>query len=234
MNWNATRREILKHAREAQQTAIQKLERPYLDTARARIGREPTCGTCPGPYACCRMLVVTSLLDGIPIAERVLASGDADLPRLLADQAAHQCEVSRSIAGGVFYDRQEVCNAWWARNEPCVFLRNDRCIVYDVRPMPCRLHMAFSEPRCCNGEDSEKLLTIAPNLGITIQHLFWARELEKALGLQRKEPIPYADVLPAIVCVAMDAIQSNTEHRFRRVLSEADAQLRTSGSSPTG
>lgn len=214
INWPATCRKVLEIVRKEQQRVNTAMSTGLIDRARKDLGREPSCPTCAeATKHCCRMYVVTTLLDAIPIAERVLAMDNAD--ELLNRLEVH---ATRMLP--------HTCESWFDAQVPCAFLVDERCSIYDVRPQPCMTHLAWSPPRCCSGWNKEQLVTTAPSMEGSLTILACARYLERnLLGICRRNsrdlPLPYTDTLPAAVLTAVRALRSETEHRFLRVLEEA-------------
>jgi Fe-S-cluster containining protein len=181
--------------------------------AEAKFGRQSSCAACTETTKhCCRMLVMTSLLDAVPIAQRVLDRRDDALVTLLHAAAERQ--------------RSLTADEWWSRQEPCPFLADERCSIYDIRPLPCRVHSAWSDPRCCSGWNKDKLVTSDQGLSVSIYTIERLQRLQRNL-FGRAAKLPYADTLPASVCYAIDALQSKTEHRLARRLAEATTDLQT-------
>ena len=208
--WTSTRRKVLEIVRQEQHRVNSAMTTGLTNRACKDLGRAPSCSTCmEATKHCCRMYVVTTLLDAIPIAERVLAMDNTDT--LLARLAVHAEQM-----------KTHDCNSWFDLQLPCVFLADERCSIYDVRPQPCATYLAWSDPRCCSGCNKEQLVTTTPSLEGSLVVLGCARHLERnLLGIHRDMPMPYTDTLPAAVLTAVNALRSETEHRFCRVLAEA-------------
>lgn len=210
--WAVDRRRLIEAYATVQQATNERVERGLLRIARERMGREPSCATCDETSKhCCRMLVVISLLDAVPIAARVLARNDEDLLARLREQADRQ--------------RTITANEWWDRQEACAFLQDERCGVYDIRPLPCRAHHAWSPPRCCSRWNQERLIATEPGFEVNLYVLTQGQELLRSLFETTIEDPPFIDTLPGAVLYAIDALQSKTLHRCARRLIEAQTDM---------
>jgi Fe-S-cluster containining protein len=175
-------------------------------------GRLSVCSRCTKPY-CCNMIVAITLIDAIPIAEKMM--NNPNIPRLLAEQAAQQ----RAIAS---------MDGWFDHAEPCIFLdSNLRCSIYDLRPLPCREHLAWSDPDHCAGSP-DLITSCLPSLG-QIALLREAAGFERDV-LKLDRPLPYIDNLPSSIDTAIRALRATTEEEFKRILSTAPTMSRREGS----
>jgi Fe-S-cluster containining protein len=109
----------------------------------AKYGPEngyPTCA--PGCSACCHQLVWIELIEAQQIMDRyprVVARVRANL-----EAQAELCETQLPEAPKL------AASAWWRAEQTCAFLGDDqRCSIYDVRPMTCRVHYVVSPPEQC-------------------------------------------------------------------------------------
>lgn len=196
---------------EQQRTVNTYVETHLVRAAEARFGRETSCGACTETSKhCCRMLVVIPLLDAVPIAARVRSLGDPELVARLRTAA----EAQKSLTA----------TEWWQTQTPCPFLVDERCAIYAVRPLPCRAHLAWSPPRHCSGYVVEKLVTTEPSLEANLYVIAQERKLLAAV-FDRTPKLPYVDTLPAAVLYGLDAIESQTVHRFMRKLLEAETDV---------
>ena len=95
--------------------------------------------TCkPGCSHCCRYAFICTLLEGLSIGRHLLAF-HADrvepLRRQLRDYDTNQQNMSAA--------------KWAAANIDCLFLVDNKCSVYHLRPLNCRTHYAVTEPSLC-------------------------------------------------------------------------------------
>jgi Fe-S-cluster containining protein len=105
--------------------------------ASTQMQRKPTCASCASGVCCCSRVDVV-LMDAVLILEKQEHEG------ALTKEFLSQC---RDRARAEL--RAGKPSSWIARRTPCLFLRNGRCSVYDVRPVPCALFYVWSDPMNC-------------------------------------------------------------------------------------
>lgn len=100
-------------------------------------GLELTCRR--GCHYCCRCAFVCSLPEGMLIARYLLAYHQDLMSELTDKMFVHQSMQERLGPDG-----------WWAEQENCALLTEaGECLVYPVRPINCRVHLAITEPELC-------------------------------------------------------------------------------------
>ena len=52
----------------------------------------------------------------------------------------------------ILEDRQTTRESWFDAKIPCLFLRDHKCTIYEVRPTACRSHISVDEPFKCSHE----------------------------------------------------------------------------------
>jgi Fe-S-cluster containining protein len=91
---------------------------------------------------CCNLLVNICLSEALPM---YLALGKDKVQELFPKLVADAKELA---------DPTMTLDKWTRRWGPCHLLtETGDCSVYDVRPFPCRSHVAFSPPEKCNDPD---------------------------------------------------------------------------------
>lgn len=132
------------------------------EEAAGRAGKRVSCKK--GCAACCRQLIVISLVEA-----RALAKFVADMPeprqseiRARFAQAARRFAeigaLERDISGDqdsvefplIETDRQRLGAAWFSRQIACPFLENESCGVYESRPLVCREYQVTSPSEACS------------------------------------------------------------------------------------
>lgn len=105
------------------------------------------CGSCSTPH-CCYTVVPVTLADAAVVVNYLMTEKPTEIAAVEATARLHsdamQC--------------YETAEAWRAARVPCVFLRDVRCTVYDVRPVICRTHYVLSEPAACEAGPVRKLM----------------------------------------------------------------------------
>lgn len=91
---------------------------------------------------CCYLLTTISVADAVLIAERLLRKPDwlTWLPRLADDARASFHADGSAIGREDYFDNQQ----------PCSFLSDGLCSVYEQRPVACRTHFVTTEPSRCS------------------------------------------------------------------------------------
>lgn len=109
--------------------------------------KEFQCDSCTSGL-CCRQLVMVTAWEGEQIAEQLVRERLVT-PRVRSElRRLANLQVNSSI------------QSWWQQQKPCYFLdENNRCTVYEVRPVACRKVLAV---RCYGGStmhaiDTEEL-----------------------------------------------------------------------------
>lgn len=98
-----------------------------------------TCDSCTKPW-CCNMMVGISLVEALLIV--VPFTDDKDSWQKLMSLVP---ELERHSKMMETRDNSQ----WFHEREPCPFLDEGRCSVYDRRPIACRTHMSTEDPSHC-------------------------------------------------------------------------------------
>jgi Fe-S-cluster containining protein len=139
--------------------------------------RDPSCATCT-TGACCCQIVPISLWEAL-----IIAKYTTDSPQLL--------EIGQ---------RQQKCTPleWMIQGNRCVFQNSDnRCTIYEHRPVICRRVWCWSDPEVCSPEGvkrGDKATYLRDPTGEE-EYTQQVVEFQRQLGLGDKpilEPLPFA------------------------------------------
>jgi len=115
---------------------------PAVAEAAARMG--VTCRE--GCAHCCKLPATATVPEMVPVVEYLASRCDWSRRR-----PALERELSRQLAEfasvNVLDEKERV--AFFQRQLPCAFLKDQRCEIYPVRPTVCRYHMVVSPPENC-------------------------------------------------------------------------------------
>jgi Fe-S-cluster containining protein len=103
--------------------------------------------TCKEGCAHCCMLPATATVpEMVPVVEHLARRSDwpKHRPALERDLSRQLQEFARV---NILDDRERA--DFFQRQLPCVFLKDRRCEIYDLRPVVCRYHMVVSSPDNC-------------------------------------------------------------------------------------
>lgn len=96
--------------------------------------------------------------------------------------------------------------AWFDQARPCVFLTAEqRCSVYQFRPVACRVHYAWSEPKLCSPPTGSDEITQLRSGGLFMQ-FFHDIEAEIQVGWGLGLDHIYLATLPRMVAIVLDAL----------------------------
>jgi Fe-S-cluster containining protein len=115
---------------------------PLVADAAERMG--VTCKK--GCSHCCKLPATATVPEMVPVVEYL--SSRCDWPRR---RPALERELDKQLAAFAtvnILDEHERAS-FFQRQLPCVFLKDDRCEIYPVRPTVCRYHMVASPPENC-------------------------------------------------------------------------------------
>lgn len=146
--------------------AAREISRQLAGFARAQAeaeGRQVSCS--PGCAACCRHLVPVSPVEAVALAEAVAAlpadRRDAVRRRFAAavarmeelgmlDPSAPRGRYAlQSAAPPGAPTWEDVSLRYFAASIPCPLLEDERCSVYEERPLPCREYCVTTPPELC-------------------------------------------------------------------------------------
>ncbi len=87
--------------------------------------------------------------------------------------------------------------AYRTRARPCVFLDPGpgTCRIYDVRPIPCRMHFAVSDPELCWPGHPRAQDAVAPNLPPPESIVKTMKEIARRMGLDHLSPVLFQGVV---------------------------------------
>lgn len=109
-------------------------------------------GACPcrvGCFNCCLLLPVAAQFEGFIIAAKLLEYGwDHRLREIIRQGDAQQELLDEAGFPDSPTSVHRASAAWLARKEPCAFLHNGECVVYDVRPVACSTYFAQDAAQC--------------------------------------------------------------------------------------
>ncbi len=164
-------------------------------------GREPSCRTCTRP-GCCYQMVCITVYDAMPIARRLRMEGKATDEYIA--QLRQRGEENESV-GRV---------AWFNGAHPCVFLKNNRCTIYEQRPMPCRSYLTWSPSDNCQPEAPEGADTVGLVENADMAKTILRQQLQFQWLLGITGFVLCAGSLPRIVAIVLEAMRINTEAGF--------------------
>ena len=175
------------------------LSKAAVDDGNRTIGHGPSCSSCTQP-GCCSQLVVVSLAEALPMARGLVRAGadGAACRKRLAEGGREQNKLGRE--------------AWWKEGRPCQLLRNGQCLLYDLRPVACRMYHAWSPVSMCQPPSVGKVQTV-DGVGAVRALIQLNRELTQELGLNSE--VAYFANLPAMLGVALEVLDRDTEDGVR-------------------
>lgn len=179
-----------------------------LDKARREGPGETVCHGCSTGH-CCRQPVVATFLDVLPIAMRLDGVGE-NTPGFRR----------RLMAAGI---RQEKALVEGAEDEPypCPLLVHNRCSVYPIRPIMCRVHYAFESRDACvpyweRPDGKRPLVCLVDHSPAFVTAVKVAVDFAAKHGA-RKPNSPWVRALPYQLSVVLGAIRKREEDRWREI-----------------
>jgi Fe-S-cluster containining protein len=113
-----------------------------------------TCSASCGS-GCCYQLFSIRFPEGLQLAKWLVDQNlvnDELMERLNAAKARTVSETDCTNIGGTYKTPRE----YFTERNPCVFLTPDqRCSVYDGRPLTCRLYFVTSDPKLCHPDTGD-------------------------------------------------------------------------------
>ena len=193
-----------RRAKRASKVVLQ-LYREYAPTvadAAERMG--VTCKE--GCSHCCKLPATATVPEMIPVVEYLTSRDDWKQRRpALERELTHQLT---EFAGVNVLDVNERV-AFFKRQLPCAFLKDDRCDIYAVRPAVCRYHMVVSSPANCEHGPASKPIALVDLR--KIEHTIAIKSAE-AFGELTGGPIALAFVLAAKLL----GVKLNVDHELMR------------------
>jgi len=148
--------------------------------------RVASCFDCSAPKGCCSLRVGVYLHEAVPIAQR-LRRDSRDTPELRAALAT-SADLMESPGD---YRR------------PCALLdANERCTVYDVRPIECGTTFVFSPPAMCSDRQATELEKFPVQLGDAPRNM--EKRFEREARLVPLQGL-YMGVLPRMLLLCLEA-----------------------------
>lgn len=147
---------------------------------------------------CCTLLAIITLADGFYLAEELFSREDWKewLPKLVAASEKF-CVPGINKA------------AWFKKQEPCVFLKDNACTVYSKRPSACRYHMVISPPENCAPNAVNGEVAMLDLIAVEAQ-TSWKVSVDLA-----PEGVPLAGPIPLMTLYAM-VLLANQKYKDRR------------------
>jgi Fe-S-cluster containining protein len=160
---------------------------PYVAQAAERMG--VTCKE--GCSHCCKLPATATVPEMVLVVDYLTKR--CDWPKrkpLLERELARQ--LTEFAAVDVLDEKARI--AFFRRQLPCAFLKDDRCEIYEVRPTVCRYHMVVSSPdNCVHGPKAKPIALVDLR---KIEHGIAIKSAE-AFGELTGGPIALAFVLAA-------------------------------------
>lgn len=143
------KKRILKQARVAHNQRHQLLE-AFLRVAEKQ--HKPSCNTCTKSH-CCYQAVTVSMFEAVLLADWIQQNERWDILSNLQQQADAQTEslskYGKYTPNNVIEIQGTMASEWFARQIPCPFLDNGKCLVYNIRPIACSSYLVVSLPENC-------------------------------------------------------------------------------------
>jgi Fe-S-cluster containining protein len=155
--------------------------------------------------ACCRDKVYAPFWACLPLA-RQLRRDRRDTRAFREDLRARAEEMN-------CYDSSE----WLNRYQPCVFLENERCTMYRLRPHICQNLWVFSSPEQCKPPAGKTLAIMQHEWSLELETYVAMRAMRDIFGLSFS-PTRYFTVLPLSTWIALRLLDQTTMAGCRRVL----------------
>lgn len=188
----------------------------FADEKISAVVRDMNASCKRGCAHCCYQLVGMSVIEAIPIAERVIVTKDVDLKKRLQVEADHV-----DTLGGIYNaDREK----FFREHRPCVFLRSDNdCAIYAERPMACRAYFVVSDPILCGPEGrGQEVFTIG-------MHKASNKFTTQAMLDEYLHSPPVVESLPRAVLLAIDLLEQGTKPIDEWLEKHPDAELPLAG-----
>jgi Fe-S-cluster containining protein len=127
---------------------------PHVTEAAARLG--VTCKE--GCSHCCKLPATATVPEMVPVVEYLVNRDDWNRRRPALERELTRQLVEFSTVN-VLDERERV--AFFKRQLPCAFLKDNRCEIYAVRPAVCRYHMVVSSPdNCEHGPETKPIALV--------------------------------------------------------------------------
>ena len=107
----------------------------------AHLKQHPSCTK--GCDACCHLLVSITLAEALYI---VAACTAYPKRREGLRRVIRECERQRNLLSQDHIDH----TTWFDLHEPCPFLVDRKCSIYNERPVSCRAYVSYDDPKLCS------------------------------------------------------------------------------------
>jgi len=186
---------------------------PHVAEAAARMG--VTCKE--GCSHCCKLPATATVPEMVPVVEYLTSRCDWNQRKpALERELAHQLAEFAGV--NVLDERERV--AFFKRQLPCTFLKDNRCEIYTVRPAVCRYHMVVSSPENCEHGPETKPIALVDLR--KIEHDI-AIKGAQAFGELTGGPIALAFVLAAKLL----GVKLNIDHELVRRVTMVHIEVKT-------
>jgi Fe-S-cluster containining protein len=174
----------------------------------------------PGCAACCRHLVTVAPPEAFALLDAVERLPAAEQEALESRFREVRARIQESLGDDFTRAAQElsfgdVADRYFHLDLPCPFLQDERCTVYEERPLVCRAYVVRSAPALCRTPDSPEWQRIVVPVDLTralegmahgvwpdaplciplVDSLDWAREHRHL----RQLGAPGTDMVPALL-----------------------------------
>lgn len=153
-----------------------------------------------GCSSCCYQLTIVTFPEAVAIAEHLLSTAEG--------QARLQMFTTQVFGLlGVLGESDLSRESFFKLKRACLFLKNNECSIYPVRPAACRYHFVVSDPKHC-----------APEAEDPITHRIDLRKYETTVWsegqrVSKQVGIPFgAAPLPIAVLAALRYIQEGSKY----------------------
>lgn len=120
----------------------QKYDQPISDHA---VKRGATCRD--GCSSCCLLPATASVPEMVPVVEHLVGRTDWDEVKPELERAIR---LNLAATDGLNLGDRQARAAFFSKQIACVFLKDGRCSIYDLRPASCRYHYVVSPPENCS------------------------------------------------------------------------------------
>lgn len=146
---------------------------------------------------CCYQKVFIPFHEALPIARYIKAS-NLDTPELREQLRTAGEEMEGTDRSTWFHELRR----------PCVFLKDGRCSIYRIRPIPCRIYHVITHPDRCQPGVHEGIHHLDTGM-IEGPEIARSREIHRALNLKETRKRILMGALPRLVLVALEVWDSN-------------------------
>jgi len=183
-------RKLVKEAQNKRRRFVREFNTKVQKRNRGKI----TCASCEHPW-CCYQLVAAGLFEGAIIADHLMRTKQEELFVAAAQQGTEQFELMADLPLDDAEGRSLVSEQWFDSRQPCAFLKEGRCSIYQQRPLTCSCYWVISPAADCgppSGKDIWAVNHTAPvGWGISLDSAF-AKAVLGEDDLVAQMPLGYA------------------------------------------